>query len=357
MSQKFKSKDTEPPRDQSASRATESHPSLPHRIGTSASGLVQSAFGSSSASDASSSLTSLNPEASKGTSSSHSENYGEASSSMQAPQLHEGLDTAGTSSAGESFRSGQAHNADKATLAQAAFNDFKTKPGQVHNTQATMEDATFWDEKQYTAPEGTAEASIYLLSARKRRTEGSSGKPASARTGENIFHALASINQGAEIKSPLSQGYKDQNRDGAKVVALLSDPTFSVEDEPANSWDYTQDEVDPANDVFKNTDQHSHGFIVAANPLNLIPDFSRPFDSGVLRRSDQEIASQSQDIRPWTDILSRYHDEVWGDMLPLVQEARQEIRIANSSEEGALRDRPAIRRLGMLLGHLPTPVP
>ena len=360
MSQNPKLKDAVPSRDQPASKGTESIPSLTQRIGTSASGLVQCAFGSSSASDASSSLTSLSSEASKDPSSSSFENHGEASAPMQASRLQGDPDTVGKSS--ESFRSGQAHCADEAILAQAAFDDFTTKPRQLHNTQATREDVTCLNEKQYTVPERTDEEPIYLLVQGNQGIKGSSRKRASSRTGGNIYQALARMNQAAEVKSPLSQAYEDHNRDGAEVVALLSDPTFSIDDDPADSWHCLPHEDDSTNNAFNNKDHPLHDCKAApaeaaSNPLDLIPDFNRSFDGNVLRSSDEEAALQSQDIWPWVDILSRYHDEVWGDMLPLVQEAREEIRVASTSEDGALRDRPAIRRLGMLLGHLHNPVP
>ena len=63
--------------------------------------------------------------------------------------------------------------------------------------------------------------------------------------------------------------------------------------------------------------------------------------------------SQDIDLQPWIRILGSYHDEVWGDVLPLVQEVRRE---AEPTKDGMwnLGDKPALRRLQMLLKHLHT---
>jgi len=49
--------------------------------------------------------------------------------------------------------------------------------------------------------------------------------------------------------------------------------------------------------------------------------------------------------------LTRYTDEVWGGLLPLVRQARQEME--EMGNEGSVKEKPtALRRLEAILGHL-----
>ncbi|KAJ5971360.1 uncharacterized protein N7479_001278 [Penicillium vulpinum] len=49
----------------------------------------------------------------------------------------------------------------------------------------------------------------------------------------------------------------------------------------------------------------------------------------------------------WVGVQERYHDEVWGFLQPVLEEARKEIE-----EKGAGGDGPAVRRLKMILMHM-----
>jgi len=54
-------------------------------------------------------------------------------------------------------------------------------------------------------------------------------------------------------------------------------------------------------------------------------------------------------MKEWDGVLNRYTDEVWGDLLPLVEEARREV----ANKGGAGTEQPkALRRLVAILGHL-----
>ncbi|MCJ1408884.1 hypothetical protein MMC19_002961 [Ptychographa xylographoides] len=166
--------------------------------------------------------------------------------------------------------------------------------------------------------------------------------------------------------------------DGTAVILLLSKPSFSTkgtsymdeEFDLTGAWGYHQnkrqmlglvkrDMVDPQNGVSPS----------AAHSLSLLPNFDRDFkpsadasDEEIRRTEDSDAvdgvqmyaSSAGPDVsqRPWLDILTKYTDEVWGDMLPLVEEARKEIQDMRKGEEAELYDRPAIRRLGMILGHI-----
>ena len=161
----------------------------------------------------------------------------------------------------------------------------------------------------------------------------------------------------------------ENSSDGAAVVTLLSDPDFSADDDPADASILEMQD----HDRFQAGDLALHAQaapprnqVSAINPLDLLPDFRRPKDNAnmtgpacliatkpTLPETYTNVICQLQshdgDLQPWLDMLYRYQDEVWGDMLPLVEEARKEAKAATSSIP---QDQPATRRLRMLLRHL-----
>lgn len=332
---------------EAAGKAAENTHSASRRIGTSASGLVQNAFKAPSAGAVAGTLASLNSEASKGASSSASGCSSEAPPSLQSSRGVQ--ETAGTSSTAESFRSGQGIGAANARIAQSAFDEFAEGPHEPNVVRDALQAVP-------SLGEDPGESS-------KKGDSKPSGKSASTKSNASIYKVLASIDREIRAKSELSKDFNEQIQDGAGVVALLSDPTFSVDEDPVDAWDYDYSGPD-SNLVLEKAHGQPHDFMIrtaqaAANPLDLLPDFdcSLSHTTTLPRRDKGGTFSPVGDIQPWIDILNRYHDGVWGDMLPLVKEAREEIRIASASNDGALRDRPAVRRLGMLLGHLGIPVP
>ena len=153
-----------------------------------------------------------------------------------------------------------------------------------------------------------------------------------------------------------------RNEDGAAVVALLSHPAPAVGEEPSNALDPERDGGEERRFERLQTGKRpaepidaSH----ASNPLDLMPDFGAPWGpshaSLASQQSSQErghlLTSMCGEAQPWIDILNRYHDEVWGDTLPLIQDAREELKAANEHQT-RLQDGPAIRRLKMVLQHL-----
>lgn len=162
-----------------------------------------------------------------------------------------------------------------------------------------------------------------------------------------------------------NQDFADQNNDGAAVVALLSDPAFTVDEEPSSTLDLEIDAGDGRADERLQAVKRPTKPIDALNPSNLpnlMPDFGAPWNPSYASLLPQKglherrhfLGSRCGDVQPWIDILDRYHDEVWGDMLPLVQEAREEVKAVNEGRT-CLQDRPAIRRLTMILQHLGNP--
>lgn len=144
--------------------------------------------------------------------------------------------------------------------------------------------------------------------------------------------------------------------DGAAVVALLSVPGFSADAEPAECPEFAEFQsklgsLDLQDARSRKSTQSRLG--LANHEFGLVPNFGLSNDNAkvipdaMLRTEEASIA----DLKPWLDILDSYQDEVWGDLLPLVQQAREELSTSNA-KEGNLEDKPAVRRLRMLLGHL-----
>ncbi len=334
MAPKLKDKNVDRAHDQATNPNMEGSASLSHRIGNSASGMLQNFFARPSASAIAETLGSLDADTSKGAASS-SANMGHASSSSQATLTRETSPGSARSMVGESFRSEQASGGIRADGGQQEFNEF------AQNSRLCELD---------TAIKQTLDLSNCERSATVR-----GHCPC-------VFCRMGKLHPNRKTYGPDVEPATSSN-DGAAVVALLSDPAFNVDEEPTDSW------VVPATDkgkaklgsqpveqpLFNSADP-----LAPVNPLDLIPDFNNSWSPMAQFSSRYERNSSSDpafsDIQPWTDILNRYHDEVWGDMLPLVREAREELKSTDRTSEGTPHDRPALRRLGMLLKHLHQPM-
>ena len=304
---------------------------LSRRVGASASGLLQSSFGRPSPDTITESLASMNTNTSKGGASS-SASSDEASSSSQAAVIRKNLPEPSSSVVGGSFRSTHDGGVAAAGVSQHAFNEFVANP------------ELFEPDNEIKLGSLVPSEEPFDIKNEGFRNSREGIEPGYGNHGLDALH-IASSN------------------DGAAVVALLSSPTFYIEDEPTNDWDIPAIDKGKPNLGSQPKKQQAYDGTdppAPSNPLDLMPDFDSswdpavPFPSGF--QGTRFLDPAFGNIQPWIDILNRYHDEVWGDMLPLVREAREEIKTANSSPEGVLQDRPALRRLGMLLKHLNQPL-
>ena len=159
--------------------------------------------------------------------------------------------------------------------------------------------------------------------------------------------------------------------DGAAVVAMLSSPSFCVDEDsdvtiaPAAIGFDTPNHERHANDLRQRI---SGDKSLAMNALSLIPDFHKhPYNCD---NSRDELSSPEQgkdlggttllpsrydldfEVGPWIEILDTYRDEVWGDMLPLVEEARKEAHAIRNGDTIHDEVFPAIRRLSMIVRHM-----
>ncbi|KAL8877157.1 MAG: hypothetical protein Q9198_004779 [Flavoplaca austrocitrina] len=159
--------------------------------------------------------------------------------------------------------------------------------------------------------------------------------------------------------------------DGAAVVAMLSNPSSCIDEDShvtiapeAIGFD-TPNHERHANDLRQRISRDKSP---AVNALGLIPDFHKhPYNCD---HSRDELSSPEQrkdldgttilplrydldfEVGPWIEILDTYHDEVWGDMLPLVEEARKEAHAIRNGDTTHDEVFPAIRRLSMIARHM-----
>lgn len=135
--------------------------------------------------------------------------------------------------------------------------------------------------------------------------------------------------------------------DGQSVLDLLSSPGWISQGYEAlpedvapedYDWGFTQDQISQIRAMTCHlTPPEPYTVKDADHPLNLIPNL------GVERRA--------QWIEQWESVLTRYADEVWGGLLPLVKEARKEVKEMRVDE--TISEEPtALRRLQAILGHL-----
>lgn len=168
-------------------------------------------------------------------------------------------------------------------------------------------------------------------------------------------------------------GYKTvadaQAQDGADVLAILDtlkpeemdyfEPQ-RIEDEIAE-WRLTPEQMA----LIKRLAEELYSVPSPENPSNLLPQafqngdkehwLPEDYAQDVYGHFGEVMGSEEAKgkwIEQWEDVLSRYQDEVWGNMLPLVKEAKEEIK-ENKETHGTEDHQPkALRRLGMVLGHI-----
>ncbi|KAF2806760.1 uncharacterized protein BDZ99DRAFT_465553 [Mytilinidion resinicola] len=162
--------------------------------------------------------------------------------------------------------------------------------------------------------------------------------------------------------------------DGAEVRMLLADPSFQPAWEEAEVMTAAPVE-DPAMDLFwenfSPNEQRAadrirsalpappvHGQVSSQNPLNLRPDFESLISHMQSELDSEEVSNiegmntprRRQLASEWDGVLNGYTDEVWGNMLPAVKEARSQLEEVKAGSERL--DSTTITRLKMILGHV-----
>jgi hypothetical protein len=148
---------------------------------------------------------------------------------------------------------------------------------------------------------------------------------------------------------------EQENHDGEEVLSILSasggiNTPFEApqEDDEDYDWGLTQEQISHLRAMTKDIlpPPEAHIAISPDHPLNLVPQLEETtFIHGQSQASIEAWQEQ------WQDVLTRYTDEVWGGLLPLVKEARKEVEGLQSGESPTMQPK-ALRRLGAILGHL-----
>ena len=305
-----------------SAQGSEATANLPQRIGESASGLVRESFKRPSPKDVTEVLASLNTENAKAGSSSGSTGMGEPSLAFRSSSHYEQV----TSDHGEPLRLNRQDGKFSRFHGQVTFNEFLAGPNEFGHESGFAQDGHALSSDQ--------QSGVFWGIAKEN---------------------LPRVQEGETWKiQDENEDFADQNNDGAAVVALLSDPAFAMDEEPSSILDSESDRGERRNYERLQTGKGPAKRSDTLRPpisLGLVPDFGAPWNLGhaslVTEKGIQErghfLESRFGDIQPWIDILYRYHNEVWGDMLPL------------DESQTCHQDGPAIRRLRMVLQHLGNP--
>ncbi|OQE36678.1 hypothetical protein PENCOP_c011G02719 [Penicillium coprophilum] len=178
------------------------------------------------------------------------------------------------------------------------------------------------------------------------------------------------------------QKYIPSTDDGAAVVSLLSDTNFDPNFEDPTTLPDTEIDIAAApaplsaaerealDSFLKGTgveEGRSQGRFTGAS---LVPDIdvflSQGVGSGVGFGEGNGLTmggSTSTSLRDavlmdlpgagdWVGVQERYHDEVWGYLEPVLEDAKTEIEKGGGEGTGDGEDGPAVRRLKMILMHM-----
>lgn len=158
--------------------------------------------------------------------------------------------------------------------------------------------------------------------------------------------------------------------DGEEVLSMLSSKSFPEEFEPPQpdeevyDWGLSFEQIAQLRAMTKHLlptpEQHSDAPL--ADSKALWTDFgdratnqnsidSKTDNSRSFRYPEDGLGQDyAEFMQQWEGVLTRYTDEVWGNLLPLVKEARKEVGEAMS--EVQTEPGTALRRLVAILGHL-----
>ena len=151
-----------------------------------------------------------------------------------------------------------------------------------------------------------------------------------------------------DSRFPQRTVHEQETRDGEDVRAILSSLMDLEEfesppiDDEDYDWGLSAEQLTQLRAMTKEIfgPPQPHISAVVEHPLNLNPSFE-----------GETVEAREHWREQWEGVLTRYTDEVWGGLLPLVKQAKQEIE--ELGDEGSAREKPtALRRLEAILGHL-----
>ena len=199
----------------------------------------------------------------------------------------------------------------------------------------------------------------------------------------------AEIQHNSNPHQPTSAVAEQESRDGLDVVNLLAVDGPPEEEPVYGDIELAEDEITALRRALfgsESDDGSSPSLSTAAdqnwdNVLNFIPDFVRPNRLGGYEDGDGQSSSPihmergaagikshetqavmgmkhsaestRQWLDQWHDVLTRYDDQVWGGLSPLVAQAREEVgQLKQSEPDQAPAAAKALDRLRQILGHL-----
>ena len=179
--------------------------------------------------------------------------------------------------------------------------------------------------------------------------------PESTSTLETAWQAHAAVLQGdgpnrrAKVYSSVDE---QQRRDGEAVVSLLAGGDDVIFPDEAGDETMSPEDRDSLRRALfggaSGTAVSSHQW---DNVLNFIPDYLRA-GTGHIRASDRD-AEWNNWVEGWSDVLTKYNDEVWGDLGSLVEQAQSELeQLEAAKPDDPPPETKALRRLQAILGHL-----
>jgi hypothetical protein len=302
----------------------EDEPSLLSKITSSASGLTNSAFTAPTTNELNNTTRAALTNSGKGTSYggtrnrnlSTEESSKQTQPSIQNQALHEGI------------RGG--HNAEHISKTEQEFSSFLDG---IDSFEPSEQATTFSNGPEHGADEAFEYAWVRSRAARQ-------APPSQTQAGSSV-----------EMQ---------ENRDGEAVLAILSgqnpeDDQFELppdDEELALHWNLSSHELAQLGAfpqwIYPPFEPHS--IILPGNPLYLTVDVEH--QTMVRPNTIQEDTSARQHWQDqWEGVLSRYTDEVWGDLLPLVEKARKEVKDIQSGSPTD-EEPKALRRLRGILAHI-----
>ncbi|PGG96235.1 hypothetical protein AJ79_09671 [Helicocarpus griseus UAMH5409] len=345
QSQRGPRKDDQSPQPPSSEQASQP-PSMPSRIQDSASGLLRNTLSSPSsgsvAGDVASTLaTGLSG---KGGSSSHAPLQSGPSASGHISQSH-GL------SLGQPFT--QAQNQ------RYPSESFRSTPSTAYD-----EDSRAWEQFQDPTQNTTNNDTLLLdpsydTSSAKGKGKGKGRQTEEADPFNTAWHnsTSTSISTADTLHKPSHiHTYTPTPTDGQAVVSLLASPTFqpatfTPPDSPHSELFELDESMLPSSTTTTTSSLSTTIPSFPPNQLSLIPDIDSILSAV---QEGQHDWTQMPGVAEWLEVDQSYHDTVWGFLKPYAEAAKKEVeeRREEGVREEDVREGPAVKRLGMVLGHL-----
>ncbi|KAM0563804.1 hypothetical protein ACHAPJ_000010 [Fusarium lateritium] len=228
---------------------------------------------------------------------------------------------------------------------------------------------------------GTGEASLHRLRSTAQseslRSQTNLDSGASAQAFNDFVSAGSTLefDDPGRYESPHNQSYdlpagqstavnKQEKLDGAAVISLLDGPSdeldavlLGAEDPEAQDEGLTPEAAAKLREALFPTNSMPSGPRLD-DLLNFNPDFlTQPGAEAEFERqlhlgtADTDEARNNW-LRQWGNVLTGYTDHVWGDLEPLIAEARKEVEESKAQGSGAAPETKALDRLRQVLAHV-----